>query len=96
MPYITASIIFQLLTVIYEPLAKLQKEGEIGRRKITQWTRYVTVLFSRSCKASSSRLTLTNTQTGRIHGYRSARELSFIPLCVITLTCRNRLHHVVG
>ena len=45
MPYITASIIFQLLTVIYEPLAKLQKEGELGRRKITQWTRYVTVLL---------------------------------------------------
>ena len=43
MPYITASIIFQLLTVIYEPLAKLQKEGELGRKKITQWTRYVTV-----------------------------------------------------
>jgi preprotein translocase subunit SecY len=32
-----------LLTVVYEPLAKLQKEGELGRRKITQWTRYVTV-----------------------------------------------------
>jgi preprotein translocase subunit SecY len=45
MPYITASIIFQLLTVVYEPLAKLQKEGDIGRRKITQWTRYVTVLL---------------------------------------------------
>src|ERR1700742_1565936 len=45
MPYITASIIFQLLTVIYEPLAKLQKEGELGRRKITQWTRYVTILL---------------------------------------------------
>jgi preprotein translocase subunit SecY len=43
MPYITASIIFQLLTVVYEPLARLQKEGESGRRKITQWTRYVTV-----------------------------------------------------
>jgi preprotein translocase subunit SecY len=46
MPYITASIIFQLLTVVYEPLAKLQKEGELGRRKITQWTRYVTVLLA--------------------------------------------------
>jgi preprotein translocase subunit SecY len=45
MPYITASIIFQLLTVVYEPLAKLQKEGDLGRRKITQWTRYVTVLL---------------------------------------------------
>jgi preprotein translocase subunit SecY len=45
MPYITASIIFQLLTVVYEPLAKLQKEGELGRRKITQWTRYLTVVL---------------------------------------------------
>src|SRR5579863_8099716 len=32
MPYITASIIFQLLTVVYEPLARIQKEGELGRR----------------------------------------------------------------
>ena len=46
MPYITASIIFQLLTVVYEPLAKLQKEGELGRRKITQWTRYTTVALA--------------------------------------------------
>jgi preprotein translocase subunit SecY len=46
MPYITASIILQLLTVVYEPLAKLQKEGELGRKKITQWTRYLTVLLS--------------------------------------------------
>ena len=46
MPYITASIIFQLLTVVYEPLARLQKEGELGRRKITQWTRYVTVILA--------------------------------------------------
>src|ERR1700739_3707411 len=45
MPYMTASIIFQLLTVVYEPLAKLQKEGELGRRKITQWTRYVTIVL---------------------------------------------------
>jgi preprotein translocase subunit SecY len=46
MPYITSSIILQLLTVVYEPLARLQKEGELGRRKITQWTRYLTVLLS--------------------------------------------------
>jgi len=46
MPYITSSIIFQLLTVIYEPLARLQKEGELGRKKITQWTRYMTVVLS--------------------------------------------------
>src|SRR5271168_3440801 len=46
MPYITASIILQLLTVVYEPLAKLQKEGELGRKKITMWTRYLTVILS--------------------------------------------------
>jgi preprotein translocase subunit SecY len=42
-PYITASIIFQLLTSVYPPLEKLQKEGEEGRRKITQYTRYAAV-----------------------------------------------------
>ena len=46
MPYITASIILQLLTVVYEPLAKLQKEGEMGRKKITEWTRYITIMLS--------------------------------------------------
>jgi len=46
MPYITASIILQLLTVVIPTLEKLQKEGELGRRKITQWTRYLTVALS--------------------------------------------------
>ena len=46
MPYITASIILQLLTVVWPYLEKLSKEGEAGRRKITQWTRYGTVMLS--------------------------------------------------
>jgi preprotein translocase subunit SecY len=46
MPYITASIILQLLTVVIPTLERLQKEGELGRRKITQWTRYLTVGLS--------------------------------------------------
>ncbi len=45
-PYITASIILQLLTVVVPTLDKLQKEGELGRRKITQWTRYLTVILA--------------------------------------------------
>jgi protein translocase subunit secY/sec61 alpha len=45
-PYITASIILQLLTVVWPYLEKLSKEGEMGRRKITQYTRYGTVLLS--------------------------------------------------
>ena len=43
MPYITASIILQLLTVVVPSLEKLRKEGEVGQQKITQYTRYLTV-----------------------------------------------------
>ena len=46
MPYISASIILQLLTVVIPYLARLQKEGEIGRKKIVQYTRYGTVVLS--------------------------------------------------
>src|SRR5215213_7958124 len=43
MPYISASIIFQLLTTVVPSFEKLQKEGETGRKKIQEWTRYATV-----------------------------------------------------
>ncbi|MFL5410706.1 MAG: preprotein translocase subunit SecY, partial [Myxococcales bacterium] len=46
MPYISASIILQLLTVVIPALEKMQKEGEVGRRKITQYTRYGTIVLS--------------------------------------------------
>ena len=46
MPYITSSIILQLLTVVWPYLEKLSKEGELGRRKITQYTRYLTMGIS--------------------------------------------------
>jgi preprotein translocase subunit SecY len=46
MPYITASIILQLLTVVVPTLEKLQKEGEVGQQKITQYTRYLTVALA--------------------------------------------------
>ncbi len=45
MPYISASIIFQLLASVYPPLEKLQKEGESGRKKINEYTRYATVFI---------------------------------------------------
>jgi preprotein translocase subunit SecY len=45
MPYISASIIFQLLASVYPPLEKLQKEGESGRKKINEYTRYATVVL---------------------------------------------------
>src|SRR3954449_10068475 len=46
MPYISASIILQLLTVVWPYLERVSKEGELGRRKITQYTRYGTILLS--------------------------------------------------
>src|SRR5512139_3140960 len=46
MPYITASIILQLATVVVPYLEKLSKEGELGRKKITQYTRYLTVVLT--------------------------------------------------
>ena len=46
MPYISASIMFQLLAAVFPTIEKLQKEGEEGRKKITQWTRYTTVGLS--------------------------------------------------
>ncbi len=45
MPYISASILFQLLAAVFPTIEKLQKEGEEGRRKLTQWTRYTTVVL---------------------------------------------------
>src|SRR6266699_1664380 len=46
MPYITASIILQLMQVVFPYLERLQKEGELGRQKITQYTRYLTIALS--------------------------------------------------
>ncbi|MCK6474069.1 MAG: preprotein translocase subunit SecY [Planctomycetes bacterium] len=65
MPYISASIIFQLLTAIVPSLQKVAKEGESGRRKITQWTRYATILL---CVIQSVIICATLQQTTGQHG----------------------------
>ena len=46
MPYISASIMFQLLAAVFPTVEKMQKEGEDGRKKLTQWTRYATVVLA--------------------------------------------------
>jgi preprotein translocase subunit SecY len=46
MPYISASIIFQLLAAVFPTIEKMQKEGEDGRKKLTQWTRYATIALA--------------------------------------------------
>src|SRR6202012_3359056 len=81
MPYITASIIFQLLTVVYEPLAKLQKEGELGRRNITQGTRYVTVLLG-GIQAGAIAIALRSSSGNLVLD----PGFGFIAMTVITLT----------
>src|ERR1700688_1745326 len=83
MPYITASIILQLLTVVYEPLARLQKEGELGRKKITQWTRYGTVVLS-ALQSFGIAMTL---QRG-IGGEQLVRNpgIGFVLMTMLTLT----------
>ena len=46
MPYISASIFMQLMTILVPQIAKIQKEGDSGRKKINQWTRYLTVIVT--------------------------------------------------
>jgi len=83
MPYVSASIILQLLTVVVPTLEKLSKEGEMGRRKITQWTRYVTVILA-IVQSFAIGMTLTNTSTGS--SMVTISRLAFLPMCVLTLT----------
>src|SRR5437660_6327040 len=83
MPYITASIILQLLTVVYEPLAKLQKEGELGRKKITQWTRYLTVVLG-ALQSLGIALTLQKSSNGV--QFVTNPGMGFILMTVLTLT----------
>jgi preprotein translocase subunit SecY len=85
MPYITASIILQLLTVVYEPLAKLQKEGELGRKKITQWTRYLTVVLS-AIQSLGIAITLEKSTTSGGTGFVTNPGFGFVLMTMLTLT----------
>jgi len=81
MPYITASIILQLLTVVVPTLEKLQKEGELGRRKITQWTRYLTVILSVIQSA-----TIAGSLQAMGQGVVISPGIGFILLTILSLT----------
>src|SRR5438045_7665859 len=84
MPYITASIILQLLTVVYEPLAKLQQEGELGRKKITQWTRYLTLLLSALQGLGIAASLMKGTSAGT--AFVTNPGVGFMLMTVLTLT----------
>ncbi len=84
MPYITSSIILQLMTVVFPYLERLQKEGELGRRKITQYTRYLTIALS---LIQSS--TIAGTLQSRALGGQSLvyhPGLGFTLMTILTLT----------
>src|SRR4051812_43055237 len=89
MPYISASIIFQLLASFYPPLEKLQKEGESGRKKINEYTRYATVpicLFQAGWVVNS----LISSDSGwnlAVQGFNEGTNLWFYGItAVITMT----------
>src|SRR6202050_3622037 len=81
MPYITASIILQLLTVVVPTLEKLQKEGELGRRKITQWTRYLTIILA---LVQSFGIAMALQKSGG--GFVLNPGIGFVLMTIITLT----------
>jgi preprotein translocase subunit SecY len=85
MPYISASIILQLLTVVWPFMEKLSKEGEMGRRKITQYTRYGTVLLSIVQSLGIAFYLERMTVSGSFRIVESP-GIAFKLMCVLTLT----------
>src|SRR5713101_4807738 len=84
MPYITSSIILQLMQVVFPYLERLQKEGELGRRKITQYTRYLTIVLS-----VIQSLTIASTlQAANMNGQSLVYHpgLGFTLMTILTLT----------
>ena len=80
MPYITSSIILQLMTSVYPALKKIQEEGELGRRKITQYTRYLTVAL---CLVQGIGISFwLQRQQGLVQG----GGFSFVLMATITMT----------
>ena len=84
MPYISASIIFQLLGSVYPPLEKLQKEGESGRKKINEYTRYATVILCLGQSWFYVRLMIS--QDFIYHDYLVRNSLPFIWQFTLVLT----------
>jgi len=85
MPYITASIILQLLTVVWPYLERLSKEGEAGRKKITQYTRYGTVVLS-VVQSYGIALWLESSSAGGAGQIVQHPGISFKLMTVLTLT----------
>lgn len=93
MPYISASIVFQLLATVYAPLEALQKEGDVGRRKIAEYTRYATVAI---CLVQSfiwmrmlSPVSVGDGQAGLV--WPAFSSVYFQLICSVTMTAGSTL-----
>ncbi|MGA7030133.1 MAG: preprotein translocase subunit SecY, partial [Candidatus Acidiferrales bacterium] len=84
MPYITASIILQLMVVVWPYLERLQKEGELGRRKITQYTRYLTIILSLFQSFTIAETLTRQSMSGQSLVYHPGPR--FILMTMLTLT----------
>ena len=84
MPYITASIILQLMVVVWPYLERLQKEGELGRRKITQYTRYLTIILSAFQSFTIAEVLQRQNMAGQALVYHPG--LRFTLMTMLTLT----------
>ena len=84
MPYITSSIILQLMTVVFPYLERLQKEGELGRRKITQYTRYLTVALALFQSLMIALTLMRTTYEARALVYNPG--VGFVLMTMLTLT----------
>src|SRR5258706_3165477 len=85
MAYITSSIILQLLTVVWPYLEKLQKEGELGRRKITQWTRYLTVVLA-AVQSVGIATALMRPAGSNSRSFVNEPGIGFVLMTMVTLT----------
>src|ERR1700726_3551996 len=85
MPYITASIILQLMVVVWPYLERLQKEGELGRRKITQYTRYLTIVL-RAFQSFTIAITLEKTGGPSNQPLVYNPGIAFVLMTILTLT----------
>ena len=95
-PYITSSIIIQLLTVAIPALEELQKDGEEGRKKLTEYTRYVTICLA---LIESSAMAIGFGGQGLLIGYADAstvRKIADVAIAVITMTTGSALLMWIG
>ena len=83
MPYISASIFMQLMTILVPQISKIQKEGESGRKKINQWTRYLTVIVTAFQAAAYIGFLTTSNREALLEAYKGYFWLSTVVILTV-------------